>query len=173
MSETTDTITIRVPKSLKEKLEVLSRKNQINLNLLINQILIKNVQWDEHLTKLGWLQFDPSAVKEIFKHLDMKEINEISTSIKNDVVNAIKFIYGDSNLKNAVDFIEMWLRSTNTPFRHTEDEKSHQFLIRHNIGKNWSVFASKVIEEFIQEIGFKTENVSAEDDSYAFAILKN
>lgn len=173
MSEPTDTITIRVPKSLKEKLELLSTKNQVNLNLLINQILSKNVQWDEHLTKLGWLQFDPSSVKEIFKHLDMKEINEIAISIKNNVINAIKFIYGESTLKNTVDFIEMWLRSTNTPFRHIEDEKAHNFFIKHNIGKNWSLFASKVIEEFIQEIGFKIENISAENDCYSFSILKN
>lgn len=173
MSEPTDTISIRVPKSLKGKLEELSKKNQVNLNLLINQILIKNVQWDEHLTKMGWLQFEPSVVKEIFKRLDMKEINEIAVSIKSDIVNAIKFIYGESTLKNTVDFIEMWLRSTNTPFRHIEDKKAHKFLIKHNLGKKWSSFASKVIEEIIQEIGFKVENISAENDTYSFSILKN
>ena len=173
MAEPTDTITVRVPKSLKEKLEQVSKKNQVNLNLLINQILSKNIQWDEHITKMGWLQFEPSTIKEIFNHLNENEINEIAASIKKDVINAIKFIYGDTTLENIVDFIEMWLKSTNTPFRHSEDEKTHKFLIKHNIGKNWSTFAIKVSEEFINEMGFKVESTSVETDSYSFAILKN
>lgn len=173
MSESTDTITIRVPKLLKTKLEEMSKKNQLTLNLTINQILTKNVQWDEHLTKMGWLQFEPGTVKEIFKHLNQEEINEISFSIKNDIINAIKFIYGDISLKNIVDFIEMWLRSTNTPFRHMEDEGSHKFFIKHTIGKNWSSFAVKVSEDFIQELGFKVEKPSIEVDAYSFSILKN
>jgi len=40
-SEPTDTITIRVPKALKEKLEKKIKENQVTLNLLINQILTK------------------------------------------------------------------------------------------------------------------------------------
>jgi len=40
-SEPTDTITIRVPNALKEKLEKKIKENQVTLNLLINQILTK------------------------------------------------------------------------------------------------------------------------------------
>ena len=173
MVEATDTISIRVPKSLKNKLEEKSKKDQLNLNLLINQILSKNIQWDDHISKMGWLQFEPSTVKEIFKHLSQNDINEISNSIKKDVINAIKFIYGDANLKNVINFIQMWLRSTNTPFRHLEDIESHKFIIKHNIGKNWSLFAIKISKDFVQELGFKIENMTAEVDSYSFSILKN
>ena len=84
------------------------------MNLLINQILTKNVEWDEHITQMGWLQFQPSTVKEIFERLDEQKISDIATSIKNDIINAIKFIYGGTSLENTIDFIEMWLRSTNT-----------------------------------------------------------
>ena len=41
MSDPTEIITIRVPKSLKEQLEKTSKKNQLTLNTLINQILPK------------------------------------------------------------------------------------------------------------------------------------
>lgn len=172
MSESSDTITIRVPKSIKEKLEVLSTKNHMNLNLLINHILIKNVQWDEHLTQMGWLQFEPSTVKEIFKHLDEMEINEIASSIQNNIISALNFIYGKATLENIIDFIEMWMKSTNTPFRHIEDEKTHKFIIRHNIGKNWSSFAIKVCEKFIPKLGFKVENTYVKNDTYSFSVIK-
>ena len=173
MAENTDTISIRVPSSLKAQLEKLSEKQQLNMNLLINQILTKNVEWDEHISKMGWLQFEPSTVKEIFERLDEQKISEISKSIKNDIINSIKFIYGGTSLENTIDFMEMWLRSTNSSFRHTEDEKSHKFIIKHNIGKNWSTFAVKVTEEFVLGLGYLVANTSAEKDVYSFEILKN
>ena len=172
MAESTGIITIRVPKSLKSKLENMSRKNQVNLNLLINQILTKNVQWDEHITNMGWLQFNPSTVKEIFNYLDEDEIANLAKATKTDVINGIKFIYGDTNLQHSIEFIDSWLRATNIPFRHTEDTKSHKFIIRHNIGKNWSSFAIKITEEFMEEIGHNVKDLYADVDSYSFAIVK-
>lgn len=172
MSEPTDTITIRVPKSLKEKLENISEKNQVNLNLLINQILNKNVQWNEHITKMGWLQFNPSTVKEIFNFLEEKDIESLAKSTKMDVINGIKFIYGDTNLKHTIEFMESWLSSTNTPFRNTEDSESHKFIVNHNIGKKWSTFAIKITEEFVTELGYRVTELHADTDHYSFTILK-
>ena len=172
MSEPTDTVTIRVPKSLKSKLEEMSKKNQINLNLLINQILTKNVEWDEHITKMGWLQFNPSTVQKIFNYLDEHEINELAKSIKHDIINGIKFIYGDTSKEHTLEFMDSWLNATNTPFRHTEDSESHKFMVNHIIGKKWSIFAIRVSEEFVKELGYSITNLHANTDSYSFTIGK-
>ena len=172
MTEPTDTITIRVPQALKNKLVQMSEKNQLNLNLLINQILTKNMQWDEHVTKMGWLQFDPSVVREIFSHLNNSQIDEIVNVIKGDIRNGVEFIYGETSLQNIVGFIDTWLRSTSIPFRHIEDEISHQFLVNHSLGENWSTFATKTTKEFVTEVGYKVSEVSANTDSYSFKILK-
>lgn len=172
MSESTDTITIRVPKSLKDKLEKMSTKNHLNLNLLINQILSKNVHWDEHTTKMGWLQFNPSTVREIFKYLDERKISDLAKSIKLDIINGIKFIYGDTSFQHTIEFIDTWLSTTNTPFRHTEDSESHKFMVNHIIGKNWSTFATKVSEEFVTELGYTMTDLHSSIDSYSFTISK-
>ena len=172
MSEPTDTITIRVPKPLKDRLEGMSKKNQVNLNLLINQILIKNVQWDEHTTKMGWLQFDPSTVREIFKYLNDEELTKLAKSIKGDIINGIKFIYGDSSFQHTVEFVDTWLSTTNIPFRHTEDSESHKFMVNHVLGKNWSTFAIKVSEEFIKGLGYTIADLHSDKDSYTFTIIK-
>lgn len=172
MTEPTETITIRVPKSLKKKLEELSDKNHLNLNLLINQILTKNIHWDDHLTKMGWLQFDPVTIKQIFKFLEKEEIFKISNSIKKDIVNGIKFIYGDSSFEHVIEFINSWLTVTNLPFRHVQDNESHKFFINHDLGKNWSIFANRVTGEFIKELGFKISDLQSDSKSYTFTISK-
>ena len=172
MSDPTDAITIRVPKSLKTSLEEMSKKNQVNLNLQINQILNKTVEWNEHVTKMGWLQFNPSTVREIFKLLGPNDIDSLVKSTKMDVVNAIKFIYGDTSLEHMVDFMDSWLSSTNTPFRHTENSDSHKFMVNHNLGDNWSIFATKITREFVSELGFTVSDLHSEDDHYSFTIVK-
>ena len=170
MSEATDTITIRVPKSLKEDLENMCKKNRVNLNLLVNQILTKNVQWDKHMTSMGWLQFHPSVVKGTFAFLNKKQISELAESTKQDIINGIRFIYGDTNLQHIAEFIETWLETTNVPFRYSKDAESHKFLVNHKLGENWSIFASKVTEKFVSELGYKITDVYASPDSYSYTI---
>ncbi len=170
MHEKTDTITIRVPESLKKKIEELSVKNNLNLNLQINQIISKNIHWDEHVVQMGWLQFDPAAIREIFKYLNEDAINSIATSIRKDIVKSIKFIYGDASFEHTIEFINSWLTFTNIPFRHSKETDSHKFLVTHNLGENWSRFAVKVSEEFITDLGFKIVNITLDKMSYGFTI---
>ena len=172
MSDPTEIITIRVPKSLKEQLEKTSKKNQLNLNTLINQILTKKMHWDEQLTKLGWLPFDPFTVKEFLNYLTEAELIEISKLTQNKVLKGIKFIYGDTTLQNVADFIDTWLSDANMIFRHTEDSESHRFLVHHELGKNWSIFTNKVVAGFIKELGYQLSDLSEKDDSYSFTISK-
>jgi len=172
MSDSTDTITIRVPKLLKNKLEETSEKNKVTLNLLVNQILNKNMQWDEHITKMGYLQFNPSTVREIFNVLNEDKISELAKLTRSDMINGVKFIFGDASIEHVIEFIDMWLRSTNTPFRHTEDSKYHKFMVNHTIGKNWSIFAIKITEECFTELGYKIMEKQISNDFYSFTISK-
>ena len=118
------------------------------------------------------LQFNPSTVREIFKLLDQNDIDSLVKSTKMDVVNAIKFIYGDTGLEHMVEFMDSWLSSTNTPFRHTENSDSHKFMVNHNLGDNWSIFATKITREFVSELGFTVSDLHSEDDHYSFTIVK-
>ena len=172
MSGDTDTITIRVPCSLKDQLEEMSDKQEITLNLLINKILSKNVKWDSHLARMGWLHVQPSSTREIFSRLDEKKISEIAETVKNDVINGIKFIYGEATLQNTIDFIETWLESTNSSFRYIESDAYHKFIVNHEMGRNWSDFAIKVTKEFTKQLGFEMINPITETTHYSYEILK-
>lgn len=172
MSEQTDTITIRVPKSLKDQLEKTSKKNQLTLNNLINQILNQRMHWDEQLNKMGWLQFEPSTVKLLMTKISEKEMDEIVESSKKGVVKAIEFVYGNTSVEHVVSFIDSWLTATNLPFRHTEDTESHKFLVTHDLGKNWSIFANKAVIAFTEELGYKILGFENKDDSYSTIIKK-
>ncbi len=171
-SEPTDTITIRVSKALKKRLEKKTKENQVTLNLLINQILTKNLNWDEYMTTMGWLQFNPSTVREIFKSLDEKKMTDIAKSITLEVIDAIKFIYDDVSLNSIIDFLDTWHHSANIPFRRIENGARHQYMVTHKLGKNWSIFETKAIEQFVGKMGFKVTVSQINTDSCSFSILK-
>jgi hypothetical protein len=119
---------------------------------------------------MRWLQFDPNTIKEIFSHLNEEQIREIAKRIKYDVISAIKFIYEHPTLENTIDFIESWLKSANMSFRHTNNENSHKFVVTHDLGKNWSLFAISVTGEFLSELGFNQTKTIIENKTYSFEI---
>lgn len=121
---------------------------------------------------MGWLQFNPLTVREIFKSLDEKKMTKISKAITFEIIDAIKFIYGDVSLNSVIDFIDAWHHSANIPFRRIEHGDSHQYMITHKLGKNWSIFQSKTIERFLSEMGFKVTISQIRNDSCSFSILK-
>lgn len=172
MSDSSDTITIRVPKSLKEQLENTSKKNQVTLNNLINQILYRRMNWDSQLNKMGWMQFEPSTVKQIMTHLTEENMEEIAASSIKGVSKAIEFLYGDTTVDHVAEFVDSWLTATNMPFRHTEDIECHRFLVTHELGKNWSVFANKVVVGLAEELGHTVIKFENKEESYSTVIKK-
>jgi len=170
MQEDTEIITIRVPKSLKDKLEDKSKKQERTLSLTINKILEKEVEWDEYLTEMRWLQFDPNTIRLIFSYLNEEQVKEIAIQIKHDVISSIKFIYENPTLENSIDFIKSWLKSANMSFRHTNNENTHTFVVNHDLGKKWSLFAISVTNEFLTELGFKQTNTTIENKTYRFNV---
>jgi hypothetical protein len=172
MSEQSDTITIRVPKSLKEQLENTSKKNQVTLNNLINQVLYRIMNWDSQLYKMGWLQFEPSTVKQMMNCLTEKDMEEIAVSSKKGVSKAIEFLYGDTSVDHLAEFVDSWLTSANMPFRHTENTESHNFLVIHELGKNWSVFANKIVTGIAEDLGHTVIKYENKEDSYSTILKK-
>ena len=170
MPDQTEIITIRVPKFLKNSLEERSKKHGVPLNLTINKILTKDVEWDEHITEMRWVYFDPATIREIFSHLNESQIKDIAKQTKHVVISAIKFIYEHPTLENTVDFIESWFKGSNTSFRHIKNKNSHKFIVNHDMGKNWSIFAIMTTNEFLSELGFIQTNTSVENKSYKFEI---
>ena len=45
-------------------------------------------------------------------------------------------------------------------------------MVNHNLGDNWSIFATKITREFGSELGFTVSYLHSEDDHYSFMILK-
>lgn len=172
MSKPTDTITIRVPEDLKAHLDAICKREKINMNLLINQILEKSVNWDTHLSKMGWVTFQPTVVNQLMNCLSQQEMKEVASKISGDIINSIRLLYGDNSFESMIKFFESWLQSTNSPYRHDESSNSHKFIVDHKLGKNWSEFAVMASNSIVENLGYKIKTSEVRESQYSYEIEK-
>ena len=171
MVEETEVITIRVPKSLKLRLEEKSKKEDHALNLTINKILSKEVKWEGYTSELRWMAFDPSVVREIFSNLTVDQIRKISKQTRDVIISNITFIYEHPTLDNTMDFIVSWMNASNMSHRLVKNDH-YKLVVTHDLGKNWSIFANSLIKEWFEELGFRIEKQTEEVKGYSFEVYE-
>ena len=130
------------------------------------------MNWDSQLNKMGWMQFEPSTVKQIMKHLSLENMEEIAESSIKGVAKAIEFLYGDTSVEHVAEFVDSWLTASDMPFRHTEDSESHRFLVTHELGKNWSIFCNMIVVGVTEQLGHAIIKFENKEESYLTIIKK-
>lgn len=100
-------------------------------------------------------------------------MEDISSKISGDVIDSIKFLYGDNSFQSLIKFFESWLQSTNSPYRHSESANSHKFIVDHKLGKNWSEFAVLTSNSIVEKLGFKIKKSEISASQYSYEIEKS
>ena len=171
MVEETEVITIRVPIALKMKLEEKAKKEQQTLNSTINKLLFKEFNWDEYTSDLGWMQFDPSVIREIFSHLNEEQITKIAEQSKKVIISNIRFIYEYPTLDNSIEFITSWLKSSKMSYRLVKNGH-YKLTVSHDLGKNWSIFANLLTKKWFEELGFRFGTHMEEVKNYSLEVFE-
>lgn len=122
---------------------------------------------------MGWVTFQPKLVQEIFKHITNKEMENISSKNSLDIIESIKFLYGDKSFESLIMFFDSWLQSTNSPYRHDETNGSHKFIVEHKLGQNWSEFATIISRYIVNGMGFQIRDIEFGENQYSYVIKRS
>ena len=85
--------------------------------------------------------------------------------------DAVTYIYGVFNYQNLMQVIDKWLHASNIPFRHISGNND-KFIIRHELGKNYTIYLNAVISSLLQELNYAVRNTELSDYSLKFEIIK-
>ena len=166
-------ITFRLDSSIVDELQRDANQNEISLNVLVNKILRVYVEWGRYEHKLGMIpvpqNFFSSLIQETIR---LAESNGISIDPYKE--NLIKFSAEIAfyNIKESVILMrkkfDLWFVlsvlqeymkvSGITADHRIERGKKHIFVIQHELGEYWSLFA----KELLNLIFYKLANVRAE-----------
>ena len=163
--EKTRSVTYRLPVKLIEELEVEAMNHNISHNVMARQILEKYVRWDRFADKIGMIPVPKKILDLLGIDMGSSDINEIINVIKPVIKDTVLFIKGKYDLKRCIETLEDYMRASGMKSDHRIEGSLHHFIIQHELGPNWSMFAEQLLQEVFHEFLPDTELKSQTTES--------
>ncbi|HVX02717.1 MAG TPA: hypothetical protein VHA09_06150 [Nitrososphaera sp.] len=151
---------------MMKKLREESEKKQISLNAYINQVLYQHVDWDLFESKIGMMPFPKQVLSMIFADLDEEEITKLAMGVgKNSAIEMSIFVQGRFNVETFVSWIETRMKNSGCEVAHRvrEEDGTQNIIIKHDLGKNWSLYLKILVESTLKEAFGMTPDIFASD----------
>ncbi|MGH9975376.1 MAG: hypothetical protein ACRD8Z_06010 [Nitrososphaeraceae archaeon] len=155
----TTTITFRVYESSIRKLREEAENREISLNTLVNQIFKRYVEWGTYEPKVGMIPIAKPVVVQLFENISEEKIIEIATKVGKGAVKDIAlFMKHSIDIDSFLEWFETRMKTASVEISHQrlyDDDSNistHSYIIRHDFGRNWSVFHKTIFESILQEM---------------------
>ncbi len=150
--QTTEGITFRIPSSSINQLREESKKKQISLNTLVNQIIREHLDWHTFAAPAGLFYVPKSTMSMVLSKLTEEEISELAIIIAKRNIDIGLLLKGEFSLPSFLNILENWSRISSFAYKHEVNNKIHNFLIQHDMGSNYSFFIKEIFRHIFQEM---------------------
>ncbi|MGH9978117.1 MAG: hypothetical protein ACRD8Z_20135 [Nitrososphaeraceae archaeon] len=153
-----------------------AESREINLDTLVNQIFRRYVEWDSYEPKVGMILVAKPVVIQFFENISEDKIVEIANKIGRNAVKEIAlFMKHRIDIDSFLQWFEMRMKTASVEISHQRlddynSNKTHSYVIRHDLSKNWSIFHKAIFESIFQEVlGKPLRNVSVTPNIFSFS----
>ncbi|MDE1763742.1 MAG: hypothetical protein KGH88_05815 [Thaumarchaeota archaeon] len=153
VNKKTSTMTFRIDEDVLNKLRTESEHRETSLNTFVNQIFKRYVEWDMFESKVGMVPVAKPIIVELFGKLSTEEISDMANRIgKNVVRDIVLFMKGDINLASFLSWFEARMKASSIEINHNIKDGYHTFIVKHDLGDNWSLYHKTVLEMIFAEV---------------------
>ncbi len=147
------TMTFRIEKTVMEVLRSESDRMEVSLNTLVNQILRRYTEWGMYEPKVGMIPIAKPLVSALFERANEKEIMAIARKVgKNTVHDIALFMKSRMDLESFLSWFEMRIKTSSIDFNHSRPVNGrHTYVIKHDLGYNWSLYHKTILELIFNE----------------------
>ncbi|MGN6821809.1 MAG: hypothetical protein ACTHJ7_03375 [Candidatus Nitrosocosmicus sp.] len=165
----TSTMTFRIDDNVLRILRSESERHQISLNTLINQLLKRFVEWDMYESKVGMIPIAKPIVVELFRKMSKEEISKMALDIGKNAVHDISlFMKNKMDLDSFLSWFETRMNSSLTETNHSIQNGFHVYVLKHELGENWSLYHKIVLQSIFNEIFEKTVDIQISNTTIRF-----
>ncbi len=169
LSKKTSTITFRLDDDIVTRIRDESKKRQVSANTLVNQALRRFVEWDIYEPVSGFVMINKPVFIEVFGKMKQEEIVSIATRIgKNEVRDIALFMRGKMDFTSFLAWFETRMINSSVQVSHTNENGLHTYVMKHDIGKNWSIYHKTILELLFYEAFNRKIPVKAEKNTISF-----
>lgn len=146
----TETVSFRVDSDLRSTLEEEARKQKVNLNTLVSQILGQYASWGRYAGRLKLLPISKDLLKELFNSKEKEGIERIGKVLGENLGREqILFLFQESSPRAVLRYVDLW-GSHFDAYEHRSDGKRHFFTLHHDVNLSFSVFIKEYVSSMIQ-----------------------
>lgn len=152
VSKKSATMSFRLDSEVLEKLKNESEKHEISLNTLVNQIFKRYSEWGRYEGKVGMVPVAKQVLNALFKKIDEKETIDLAKKVGKDTVRDIAiFMKGIMDIDSFMSWFETRMKASAFDMNHNISHGTHSYIIKHDIGYNWSLYHKIVLELIFNE----------------------
>lgn len=149
----TSTMTFRIDEDVLSKLRSESGHRETSLNTFVNHIFKRYVEWDMFEAKVGMVPIAKPIIVELFGKMTRDQVIDMANRIgKNVVRDTALFMQGDISLDSFISWFEARMRASSIEINHNIKNNNHTFIIKHDLGENWSLYHTTVLELIFREV---------------------
>ena len=164
----TKSITFRLDSSVVEELQRDSNEGEISLNVLVNQVLKRYVEWDRYENKLGMMPIPKLMLGTLIdeamrlaadaKIVDLesyraKIVNNAAQTALRVMKDSVLFMRKEYSFWTVLDVLRQYMKVAGIVSDHRiEMGRKHVFIIQHDLGENWSLFAKELLSKIFIEL---------------------
>ena len=149
----TETTSFRLDGHILDQLRKESESQGISLNVLANKIFTRYVEWDMFEPKVGMVPIAKPIVSELFQKLTEKETIEMANKIGHSIVSDIAtFMKGSLDMDSFVSWFVTRMKMSDFEMNHTINGEKHTYIIKHDLGYNWSLYHKTVLELIFNDV---------------------
>jgi len=145
-----------------------SNEGEISLNVLVNQVLKRYVEWNRYENKLGMIPIPKlmltTLIDEAMQIAADAKIADLE-SYRNKIVNnaaqaalkvmkdSVLFMRKEYSFWTVLDVLRQYMKVAGIVSDHRiETGRKHVFIIQHDLGDNWSLFAKELLTKIFIEL---------------------
>lgn len=166
----TSTITFRLDENTIKRLRNESGNRQVSTNTLVNQALRQFLDWGMYESTVGFVIINKQVFVYVFGKLSQKEIVSIATRVgKDEVKNMALFMKGRIDIQSFLAWFELRMINSAVQVSHIhEDDGFHRYVMKHELGKNWSIYHKTILELIFEEVFNKKIDVKIDKTMISF-----
>jgi hypothetical protein len=175
----TKSITFRLDTKVIDEIQREADGAEISLNVMVNQILRRYIEWDRFESKVGMIPIPKSILcslinqtmevaaeakitdTEAYRDKIVRHAAESALKVMKDTV---MFMRNDYSFWTVLDVLRKYMKVAGITSDHrVEQGRKHVFIIQHDLGETWSLFAKELLRMIFAELANVKAEINATD----------
>jgi hypothetical protein len=167
--QATEGITFRIPSSSINQLREDSKKKQVTVNTLVNQIIKDHLDWHRYAGQARMFHVPRSTFRRLVDKFTEEELSKFAVTIaEKDFVDIGLLLRGEFTLPSFLNILETWSKMSSIPYKHETNNDMHNFIIQHDMGRNFSFLIKELYRYILEDMFERKSDFTLTDNTVMF-----